>query len=121
VCKGFDTSINHKHNLARCFQCRQNFNPIELVMHQRRISFVDSVKWLKRHNGEAESDNASTRRIQPPTNIGDILPQLLPASPRKQTSNPTLETIMQRILNLERQVSKLSRLIEELHSSAYQR
>jgi hypothetical protein len=90
-------------------------------MHQLHISFVDSVKWLKRHNGKAESDNASTRRTQPPTNIGDILPQLLPASPREQTSNPDLETITERIQNLERQVSKLSRLIERLHSSAYQR
>ena len=55
LCKGFDTSINYKHNLARCFECRQNFNPIELVMHQRHISFVDSVKWLKRHHCKPES------------------------------------------------------------------
>ena len=33
---GFDTSINSVHNLARCFSCRQNFNPIEFVMHQGR-------------------------------------------------------------------------------------
>jgi hypothetical protein len=34
VCGGFDTSINMAHNLARCFACRQNFNPIELVQNR---------------------------------------------------------------------------------------
>ncbi|MBC8434384.1 MAG: hypothetical protein H8D96_20950 [Desulfobacterales bacterium] len=122
LCKGFDTSINYKHNLARCFECRQNFNPIELVMHQRHTSFVDSVKWLKRHDCKPESKDTSIRDTQgsPPVNIGDILPKILPSLVDQKNTNPSLEAIIERILNLELQVQKLYLLIEK-QSSAYQR
>ena len=123
LCKGFDTSINYKHNLARCFECQQNFNPIELVMHQQHTSFVDSVKWLKQHDRAPESRDTSTRDTQdsPPANIGDILPKILPTLIDERNTNPSLETIIDRILNLELQVKKLSLLMENLQSSAYQR
>lgn len=43
LCHGFNTCVNVGPNLARCFDCEKNFNPIELVMHQLQISFVQSV------------------------------------------------------------------------------
>ncbi len=123
LCKGFDTSINYKHNLARCFECRQNFNPIELVMHQRHASFVDSVKWLKQYDCMPVSKGTSIRDAQDclATNIGDILPKILPTLIAGKNTNPSLETIIERILTLELQVKKLSLLIEDLQSSPYPR
>jgi DNA primase len=59
VCRAVNTAINTNHNLARCFDCRQNFNPIEFVMHQLHLSFVDSVKWLKRYNRPPASEKAT--------------------------------------------------------------
>jgi len=75
VCHGINTSINARHNLARCFDCRQNFNPIEFVMHQLHISFVDSVKWLKQNNREplAERTATPTSHCTQPASIGDVL------------------------------------------------
>ena len=48
-CSGFRTGINTQANMCRCFYCAKNFNPIELVMAQRKCTFVESVKFLKQH------------------------------------------------------------------------
>ena len=37
---------NPRTNLARCFRCGVNFNPIDLVMAVEGCAFVDSVKIL---------------------------------------------------------------------------
>ena len=47
LCKGYDTAVNPKTNLARCFGCKKNFNTIDLVMLVRQTEFVDSVRFLK--------------------------------------------------------------------------
>ena len=47
-CFGYQTAIHHKTNLARCFNCRENFNSIELVMLVKKLPFVASVKLLQR-------------------------------------------------------------------------
>lgn len=47
LCNGFDTAVNPKTNLARCFSCEKNFNTIDLVMVVRQVNFVDSVRFLQ--------------------------------------------------------------------------
>ena len=46
ICSGYDTATNQKTNLARCFRCGKNFNPIDMVMQVKRVSFVDAVEYL---------------------------------------------------------------------------
>jgi DNA primase len=46
LCAEFNTATNPRTNLGRCFRCRRNFNPIDLVMVVRASSFVDSVQFL---------------------------------------------------------------------------
>lgn len=46
LCAEFETGLNPHTNLARCFRCAKNFNPIELVMAGKGLSFVQSVKLL---------------------------------------------------------------------------
>jgi DNA primase len=48
LCHGFHTATNKKTNLARCFDCKRNYNPIDLVMTVSRYDFVDTVEFLKR-------------------------------------------------------------------------
>ena len=43
----FHTATNHKTNLARCFDCQKNFNPIDMVITVGNCGFVDAVKILK--------------------------------------------------------------------------
>lgn len=45
-CRGLDTSVHPKVNLARCFSCEQNFNTIDLVMVWRSYPFRKAVDWL---------------------------------------------------------------------------
>ena len=47
LCNGYDTAVNPKTNLARCFRCEKNFNTIDLVMLVRQADFVHSVKFLQ--------------------------------------------------------------------------
>lgn len=45
-CSDFHTATNPRTNLARCFRCGTNFNPIDLVMAVEQCSFVDAVTKL---------------------------------------------------------------------------
>lgn len=47
VCHEFNTATNPKTNLARCFCCRRNFNPIDMVMIVKRCNFLEAVEFLK--------------------------------------------------------------------------
>ncbi len=48
LCGVFATATNPRTNLARCFRCRRNFNTIELVIAERRVSFLDAVSTIER-------------------------------------------------------------------------
>ena len=47
TCQGFHTATHPKTNLARCFDCKRNYNTIELVMVTRGLPFVAAVKALR--------------------------------------------------------------------------
>ena len=47
LCGEFQTATNAKTNLARCFDCQKNFNPIDMVITVGNCGFVDAVKFLK--------------------------------------------------------------------------
>lgn len=46
LCGDFHTATNPKTNLARCFRCRKNFNPIDLVMAVKACRFTEAVDLL---------------------------------------------------------------------------
>ncbi len=56
TCHDFHTATNAKTNLARCFRCRQNYNPIDLVMTVRKVSFLNAVRYLARNFGSHLSE-----------------------------------------------------------------
>ena len=47
ICHEFQTATNPGTNLARCFVCQKNFNPIDLVMLVKKTGFIESVTYLK--------------------------------------------------------------------------
>jgi DNA primase len=49
LCSDTNTATNPRTNLARCFRCKRNFNPIDLVMLVQGASFVEAVKCLREH------------------------------------------------------------------------
>jgi hypothetical protein len=50
LCAGFHTATTPKTNLARCFDCQKNFNPIDLIIAVTHCSFVDAVEQLKKRD-----------------------------------------------------------------------
>jgi len=46
ICSEFVTATNPKTNLARCFRCQKNFNPIDMVMTTKQITFRSAVDYL---------------------------------------------------------------------------
>jgi hypothetical protein len=119
VCGGFDTSINTAHNLARCFACRQNFNPIELVMHQLKIGFVESVKWLKTRMPTVPTQNRTScaGNKRQPSCMGDILADVMSTLPHVKSDTPSQQSISQLLSDLEHSLRHLYRVIDELKSS----
>ena len=47
LCGDFHTATNPRTNLARCFRCQRNFNPIDMVMLVRGCSFRAAVEYLR--------------------------------------------------------------------------
>ncbi len=47
LCNEFQTSTNPSTNLARCYHCEKNFNPIDMVMAVKASQFIDSATCLQ--------------------------------------------------------------------------
>ena len=45
-CQEFHTATNRKTNLARCFRCKKNYNPIDITMRVKCMDFREAVDWL---------------------------------------------------------------------------
>lgn len=60
ACRTFATNVHTRINLARCFRCARNYNPIDLTMAVRGITFLDAVRVL--------SELARNRGDLPPKN-----------------------------------------------------
>ncbi len=48
LCYNSHTATNSETNLARCFDCEKNFNPIDMVMAAAQCDFLDAVEFLKK-------------------------------------------------------------------------
>jgi len=55
VCSEFNTATNTKTNLARCFRCEQNFNPIDITMIVEKCTFKEAVAELQDIKEKLES------------------------------------------------------------------
>lgn len=67
-CRKLTLAINRRTNLAYCSRCKKSFNTIDLVMCARRLSFVETVRFLN------ESSTALGVR---PKSVQQILRQLI--------------------------------------------
>ena len=119
ICKEFNTAVNPKTNLARCFLCKKNYNTIDMVMKVRRLSFVDSVKFLQKFNIPIEHsstpmpvDNSNKKVQNHPVAIGNILENMnLPILTKPSQNNLNVSMLIKRIIKLEDTVQTLSKKI----------
>jgi len=113
-CHRNDANINAAHNLLRCFDCAENFNPIEITMQVLGLDFVESVNWLMKRYPmpkTAASDIAS---------IGQILPEILPPPSTKQKTAASADRITDlstRLSSLEKKVRDITTQLEKIRTS----
>ena len=46
-CRETQSAVNPRTNLARCFHCETNYNPIDFTMAVQHCNFVDAVHYLQ--------------------------------------------------------------------------
>ncbi|ETR70495.1 MAG: DnaG11 [Candidatus Magnetoglobus multicellularis str. Araruama] len=74
VCNEFQTAINPRTNLARCFRCERNFNPIDITMISKKIDFVQTVNYLKAYRKRIhKKPDTCTQNLSVPLSIKEIL------------------------------------------------
>lgn len=127
LCTRFNTAINDRTNLARCFDCQKNFNPIDMVMAIRKINFVQAVRLLKacEHHpqphrpGQSKcNQNTSTPAHSPaalkPVPMAEILGDWVQKTPQPLPNQPDLlSTIAEQIAELERAIGHLSDQLDQ--------
>jgi DNA primase len=125
ICNEFNTGINPKTNLARCFSCQKNFNTIDFVMTVKGASFIDSVAYLEtlttafqfsiqlsQSSASAPNHSRDVHKANTPLPVGDILKSMAIPVPL-ESSLPTKDE-PQTIATLQKRLSALERLVKSL-------
>ena len=140
LCSRFNTAINPSTNLARCFHCETNFNPIDMIIAVKNTSFVQAVTLLKtckqtlshnkkqypkrNHPAHCLPPNASKwhRTDCKPVAIDTIFSTLIEkeqshlAESDKTDSSPQSISPSDRIAKLQQDIYRLSKQIDQLKS-----
>jgi len=137
-CESFHTGVKSQTNLARCFDCRKNYNTIDLVMTVKQVEFYDSAAFLEnllyaqRLPQKAGADNSYSekpemlpqckRRGGDPVELIDILSKsdVLQAGHRHRSHpNPKHDVhyklLRRRVASLESEIERLKRQIKAVH------
>lgn len=140
LCKQFDTSINYKTNLARCFACEKNFNTIDLVMAIMQSDFVDSVRFLKKLHDSMLSGPIGNRvnvardlqtshtdlkksACPAPVHVGHILNGIIKPISKSETEKQPSDNsqplsmdrdVKDRIVNLEQKMEALAYQLDKM-------
>lgn len=68
LCSEYNTATYQNSNLARCFRCARNFNTIDLVLITKKISFVETIKFLNPYL-PSKKKNSSKKEADPTTDL----------------------------------------------------
>jgi hypothetical protein len=129
-CSEYNTAINPQTNLARCFDCKKNFNPIDMVMLDRHTDFVETVNLLLNYKNSVSPDekkslhadknssiiNQSVTERKPCKEfvpIGDILTQLI-GNKRHNCHKSDNEKLSLQKVSSSNDIAELERIVEAL-------
>ena len=118
LCNEFNTAVNSKTNLARCFRCEKNFNTIDLVMLIKKTDFVNTIRFLKNYRKNTPTENhpkpqSAEDKNQDPQHIGDILKSIIPPRPIIEPFE-SIKSVCEHILAIEQKLEYLAHRIEEM-------
>lgn len=105
LCHSFNTACNPNTNLARCFPCQKNFNPIDLVMTVRSLSFPDSVALLQKIQAKLTHSPHKQQKTHP---TRTTVKQTPPQSTQTQQLQPSAKQELTWLGDILSQYIKLS-------------
>lgn len=117
LCNEFNTAVNPKTNLARCFGCQKNFNTIDLVMLVKKTNFMNTIHFLENYR-----TNMSTHPepdlvkdgSQHPQHLRDILNSIVPSEPDNRPFESN-QSVRRRILRIEQKLEYLTHQIDQIN------
>ena len=118
LCNEFNTAVNSKTNLARCFRCEKNFNTIDLVMLVKKMDFVNTIGFLKDYLKSIPTENhpkpeSVEDKKQHPQHIAGILKSIIPPRPVTDPFESS-KSVDERIFAIEQKLEYLAHRIEEI-------
>ncbi len=130
LCDRYNTAVNAPVNLARCFDCEKNFNPIDMAMLVGKMNFVEAVNLLINYKGastgKGKTASCSQRSLSDahwqmsgtkPVAMANLLTRLIDTNqkdnPQAQDAKPNPPS-SDDIAHLENIADALSQLIRQL-------
>lgn len=110
LCGSFHTSVMKNQNLARCFKCETNFNPIDMVMEVKKTKFRPSADFLIKL---LESGMAA-KPAEPLNRASSDLVSLSAVFSSMAEPPPDGETEDRRVRCLEKEVAELKNGMDRL-------
>ena len=129
VCNEHNTGVNPETNLARCFNCKKNYNTIDLVMKVMGVGFLQSVAYLEKLQADTPAPPAAVPQPPPPptthprniirrkemVHISEVFKSLTHSKkPDNAILNHSSGDKNQAVTNLEKRVSVLEHQIVQL-------
>jgi len=137
-CESYHTGVKSQTNLARCFDCRRNYNTIDLVMTVKQVEFYDSAVFLENilfahrlpqgggvdasHTEKAVQIQQCKRRGGDPVELIDILsksdvlrPDHRSQCPETPKSDVHYKLLRHQVASLESEIERLKRQIKAVH------
>lgn len=117
LCNEFNTAVNPKTNLARCFGCEKNFNTIDLVMLIKKTNFVNTIHFLENYRTSMPTHpepDLVKDGSHPPQHLGDILNTIVPSEPDNRAFESN-QSVRKRILRIEQKLEYLTHQIDQIN------
>jgi len=109
LCGCFHTSVMKTVNLGRCFECKVNFNPIDMVIAVKKIDFCQSADFLT----NILESGVSAKPVAPPARGSSGLVSL--SSILSSMAEPPSEgNVDRRIQSLEKKVGEMGKQLDKL-------
>ncbi len=113
-CGSFHTSVMKNQNLARCFSCENNFNPIDMVMAVKKTEFRPGADFLVKllESGMPEKPAAPAKRAASGlASLSSVLSSMAEPPPDEKSAAHQIQRLEKEIGELKNRVDRLQKAL----------
>ena len=114
MCRSFQTSVMKTENLARCFRCKVNFNPIDMVIAVKKAEFRPSADFLAEllESGVSEKPAVPAKRVASDlASLSHVLSSMAEPSPDGETGERRVRCLEKEVAELKKRTDRLPRVV----------